>query len=309
MNQHLLTLSHQPLQWINGFPPSFTGKGLPGGTPAYSTGSFGTIVLQRLNTATIQISLTSFELSEPFSYKQTAKADGITGLIMLKGQMQLSNGNGLTKNQAWITTAPLEQAVFTMEPGSHTCFTINFNHEELQPIHSLFSGNLQPGFQLTGWINTEIMATLQSILNCHYPEQLRLHYQMVKSKELLFQFLLLAQQQPVEENQPTAKELEAIHKAEEYITANLSQHLTIPELAIRVLLNEYRLKKLFKQVYGSGPYEYLVHQRMEKAKELLEQGLSVKEVAAATGYRSSDLIYAFREKFGITPGKLKKRNS
>jgi AraC-like DNA-binding protein len=75
------------------------------------------------------------------------------------------------------------------------------------------------------------------------------------------------------------------------------------------LLNEFRLKKLFKNIFGVGPYEYLVRKRFQKAKILLESGLSVKEVAAQVGYRPSDFTTAFREYFGFTPSSVIKKNS
>jgi AraC-like DNA-binding protein len=70
--------------------------------------------------------------------------------------------------------------------------------------------------------------------------------------------------------------------------------IQIPDLAKKVLLNEFRFKQLFKRIFGTGPYEYLIKKRLEKRKALLESGLSVKETAAHVGYRPSDFTTAFR---------------
>jgi AraC-like DNA-binding protein len=75
------------------------------------------------------------------------------------------------------------------------------------------------------------------------------------------------------------------------------------------LLNEFRLKLLFKKVFGTGPYEYLIIKRLEKGKELLATGLSVKEVAAQVGYRPSDFTTSFRNHFGYPPSVIKKKPS
>ncbi|MBP8724945.1 MAG: helix-turn-helix transcriptional regulator [Saprospiraceae bacterium] len=81
---------------------------------------------------------------------------------------------------------------------------------------------------------------------------------------------------------------------------------TIPELARSVQLNEFQLKAGFKEIYGMGPYHYLMQYKLEMARKLLtEQKLQVKQVAHEIGYsNTSHFIEAFKKQYGITPKKL-----
>jgi len=56
-----------------------------------------------------------------------------------------------------------------------------------------------------------------------------------------------------------------------------------------------------------GMHEYHLHQRLKLAIELLHGGLSVKETAAKTGWRPANLINAYYEQYGTTPGTVKKK--
>ena len=55
--------------------------------------------------------------------------------------------------------------------------------------------------------------------------------------------------------------------------------------------------------------EYINTVRLGCAEQLLEEGYSVVEVAAMSGFRdSSTFIRVFKKKKGMTPGQLKKKN-
>src|SRR5262249_47713558 len=155
----------------------------------------------------------------------------------------------------------------------------------------------------------EILEIVHSVLQCRYEGEMRRYFFETRVRDLLLQYLLSSVSEQLPEKEATEKEIEAIHKAEEIINTDITKHHSIPELSRKVLLNEFRLKKLFKKILGKGPYEYLVHKRLNKAKELLEAGASVKEAATKVGYRPSDFTMAFREHFGFTPSSIKKRNS
>src|SRR5260221_11797422 len=101
--------------------------------------------------------------------------------------------------------------------------------------------------------------------------------------------------------------MDAVYLAENIINSDITKHNHIPELSKKVLLNEFRFKSVFKKIFGMGPYEYLIRQRMKKAKELLQAGYSVKKIAAKTGYRLRNLITAFRQYYNYTPGSIQRK--
>lgn len=96
--------------------------------------------------------------------------------------------------------------------------------------------------------------------------------------------------------------LERLQKVAYIIEENIKQPLTIAELAAKAKLSEPKLKQTFKQVFGMGPYAYVIHLRMEKAKDLLLEGYPIKAIIATIGYQSeSNFCKAFRKSFNASP--------
>jgi AraC-like DNA-binding protein len=96
---------------------------------------------------------------------------------------------------------------------------------------------------------------------------------------------------------------DAIEQARLLIEENIVEPYTIHQLAKEVHLNEYKLKKGFKQLYNMTIFGYLKHIRMVKAKELLQQkDLNIGEVSCAVGYsNASHFARNFREFYGENP--------
>ncbi|MGN0994665.1 MAG: helix-turn-helix domain-containing protein [Butyricicoccus sp.] len=93
-----------------------------------------------------------------------------------------------------------------------------------------------------------------------------------------------------------------------YILNHLQDELTVPALAERVALSPAHFSRLFKQSTGYSPHEFLVLRRIDEAKNLLQTtGLSVKEIAFRTGYRSEvNFIASFLSKVGVSPAAFRK---
>lgn len=89
---------------------------------------------------------------------------------------------------------------------------------------------------------------------------------------------------------------------------NMRRHLVIEDLATAVHLSSGRFAHLFKSEMGVSPQRYLNNVRMEKAKELLEEGvLSGKEIAAEVGIPNpSRFCRSFKARYGTTPKEYRK---
>lgn len=87
----------------------------------------------------------------------------------------------------------------------------------------------------------------------------------------------------------------------------MSEFLSVEELARIALMSETKLKKLFKQVYGTGLYEYYQKNRMHKAKDMLLSGkYKISEIGTALGYSNlSNFSVAFKKEFGYLPSEYK----
>ena len=79
------------------------------------------------------------------------------------------------------------------------------------------------------------------------------------------------------------------------IDENFKENITIPLLSKKIALNQTKLKKAFKELFGKTVHEYLKDLRLEKALEFLTSNkYSIKEVALMCGYTNQgSFTYAF----------------
>ena len=107
-------------------------------------------------------------------------------------------------------------------------------------------------------------------------------------------------------NKPVEKE--KILNAKVFLLNNLDRPPTIPELSLRIGINQCYLKKGFKELFGSTVYDFIQEQRMMKAKFLLTTtNYTVSQVADTIGFSSvSNFSSAFKKFTGVFPSELQK---
>ncbi|KAA2239727.1 helix-turn-helix transcriptional regulator [Chitinophaga agrisoli] len=96
-------------------------------------------------------------------------------------------------------------------------------------------------------------------------------------------------------------EMQKLHSVKTYIDNNLDLELTIPLLARKFMISTTYLKLGFKQLCGSPIYQYVLQQRMERAKLLLSSGERVRLVAADIGYSLTGFSKVFKSYTGLSP--------
>ena len=89
----------------------------------------------------------------------------------------------------------------------------------------------------------------------------------------------------------------------EYINEHLNQDIKLADLAELLGMSQFHFSHQFKQSIGIAPYQYLLQQRVERAKQLLKQtDRSIMEIAFLCGFNShSHLSKQFRQFTGMTP--------
>jgi AraC family transcriptional regulator len=89
----------------------------------------------------------------------------------------------------------------------------------------------------------------------------------------------------------------------DYINEHLDQDIKLTDLAQLLGISQFHFSHLFKQAIAVSPYQYLIQQRIERAKQLLKQtDRSIMDVALDCGFNShSHLTKKFRQLTGMTP--------
>ncbi|TJY44483.1 AraC family transcriptional regulator [Cohnella pontilimi] len=98
-----------------------------------------------------------------------------------------------------------------------------------------------------------------------------------------------------------------VDRAARWLEAQLTQSVSIAEMAKELGYHRTHLSKLFRKDMGMSPVRYLQKIRMERAKLLLREPLTVEQVAASVGY--ADPLYfskAFKRWVGRTPTDFRK---
>jgi AraC-like DNA-binding protein len=170
------------------------------------------------------------------------------------------------------------------------------------------SGNPVAFSEKNGNIDLNLQQCIDSILNYNLSPSLKRMYFYCKVIELL---VLQAESLDKAMHQKTLyikKEYdkERILFARDYLLQHMDFPPTLSELAIIAGINEYKLKRGFKETFGQTTYEYLSDVRLELAKnDLLDKNKTVTQIAFELGYSSlQHFSSAFKKKFGISPSKV-----
>lgn len=94
-----------------------------------------------------------------------------------------------------------------------------------------------------------------------------------------------------------------LQPAIDFINDNLDQDLKLAEIAAVVNMSQFYFARMFKQLIGIAPHQYVVQRRMERAQQLLTKSqLSVAQVALRVGFSNQSHFTAqFRKATGTTP--------
>ena len=87
------------------------------------------------------------------------------------------------------------------------------------------------------------------------------------------------------------------------------EDIALQDVAVAMNYSDAYFCKLFKQCFDKSFVSYLTWFRMEKAKEMLENGYrgSIQEVAATVGYDDAyHFSKLFKKHYGITPTQARK---
>jgi AraC family transcriptional regulator len=101
-----------------------------------------------------------------------------------------------------------------------------------------------------------------------------------------------------------------LRQVKDFIDAQISNEITISDLAAVAGLSRYHFIRAFKDTVGLPPYQYVLSERIYRAKGLLSKpDHSLGDVALAVGFsNASQLNRVFRKFVGVTPTVYRRDN-
>ncbi len=100
-----------------------------------------------------------------------------------------------------------------------------------------------------------------------------------------------------------------LRRARDLMDRDYAQPLDVPAMARAALMSPAHFSRKFRAAYGETPYSYLMTRRIERAKALLRQAVSVTDTCVAVGCTSlGSFSSRFTEIVGETPSQYRARD-
>lgn len=160
------------------------------------------------------------------------------------------------------------------------------------------------------FLTPDMISMVRHILKCPFRDGAAIHYIESKVMELLLHALDdLSASNPLSPVKLSAYDIEMLHEAKRLIIEDFQNKLSLLQLSRKVGINDFKLKKGFKYLFGTTVGDYLQFERMARAKQMvLDKQYTFSYIAIALGYESeSSFNKAFKKHFGVTPGYMRSR--
>ncbi|MEM7062498.1 MAG: AraC family transcriptional regulator [Cyanobacteria bacterium P01_B01_bin.77] len=210
-----------------------------------------------------------------------------------------------TEIEEWSAKDPIHVVYLYVDPSYFSTFDIDTkNWSPL--LQKLIAGDRTQRFhQPLGKMTPVIKQLLQQILHCPYTGFMQQIYLENKALELFAaQFSLWTDVPQSAAVIPLCpQDIEQLYQAREILIQQATAPPSLVDLARRVGLNDRKLNRGFRHLFGTTVFGYLQDYRLQQAKELLRTSrLTIAGIAAAVGYQSPEAFStAFRRKFSVNP--------
>jgi AraC family transcriptional activator of pyochelin receptor len=238
-----------------------------------------------------------------FSYKQLNRTFDLVG-----GHHNIMYSNGfeieVQPKAAEIETFGIQfpKALFVEFTQNGNEYLQRFCDDVLAGKHVLLSEHWGP-------IDAATQQVIGQIMNCRFTGHLKKLFLLSKSIELLVlsaeAYNYAADKKDVFIKNKSDKE--KIIAVRDLINDRLNDPPGLSEIAQLVGLNEYKLKRGFKETFNATVFEYLTGQRLQLASQYLRDTEKTSaEIAYELGYSTPQHFNnAFKKKFGVTPNSVR----
>lgn len=100
-----------------------------------------------------------------------------------------------------------------------------------------------------------------------------------------------------------------VAKIKRYIKDHLSEKMTLTDITTQAYLSPIYCENIFKKHTGKSVIDYLIDERIEKAKTMLwESGFPLKKISLSVGFQDYNYFCrTFRKRTGYTPLQYRKK--
>jgi AraC-like DNA-binding protein len=310
MTPKLLVEGYGPLNFTPALPNYWKGKVLPASHSFYYEGDLGWILIQEYCSKQWCIRYIALKLLQK-TVLQRKEEDCLRLQFVLKGNLKYRAGTekikltGGSVNAVW---APGRDSLGTfLKNTEYNLFQVLYAPGLVQQLLPDFPQKSVLPERKSNLIEGEWNEAIQKILEAPYDEETLHFFYENRVRDILW-FFLLRPGGGIRYEGVTDEDVAKVRQVDAFILSDLRKWLSIPVLARKVNMTEFKLKWAFKQVIGMNLFERLREARLERAKKLLlETDLQVKVIYREVGYKSlSGFEDAFREKYGLPPLKYRR---
>ncbi|KRT13909.1 hypothetical protein ASU31_21875 [Pedobacter ginsenosidimutans] len=228
----------------------------------------------------------------------------LSGVINYYYNHQRDNLLSLAKNEQNFNAGGVNSIKFNITEKT-TYLYIQLTEDYFKQVTGGELGNdIKTGIQKS--ISPEIGLILQQIIYPKHEGRVKRLFLEARIFELIIAYF---NQKPEKQTRVLKKEdIEKILLAKQLVEHDLQRPNSLMELSRKAGINDYKLKRGFKELTGYTVFGYLYKIRMEKAYYFLsKEKKAVNEVAFLVGYKNAQhFITAFKKQFNILPGSLNK---
>lgn len=253
----------------------------------------------------IRLMIRNYEVNEDFVIKRTFEQHA-PNLLFFQFQYITSSVQITTQgiNAEMLVPRNIRQQSITMLVDAGY-LTARMGAQLNSPILQTILENRQPLF-FEQLISPALQQIMQQMMRDDIPLMFHQYYFRVKAEELIGAlFMELVKREEVPVYSLNVADIKAIYKVKDALVSAGDTFPSIPVLVKMVNMSESKMKRLFKQVFGTNIFNYYQSVRMQEAARLLsEEKLSVSEVGYKLGFSNmSHFTRAFEEYIGMKPKK------
>ncbi|UOQ52024.1 helix-turn-helix transcriptional regulator [Hymenobacter cellulosivorans] len=214
-------------------------------------------------------------------------------------------GDETTKNHYTFQGQDYASFSVHVEPEFFTQLVVG--NEEWLTIHRARLDRIDPFVLLPPGIgiSPKQRAIIQQIIECPYSGALKKLFLEARFLDLFIEQQTLLTQM---KTRSSSRDRDTLHAIRDFLDTHYAEPPSLLELARLFGTNDFKLKKGFRELFGTTVFGYIAERRLTVAWQLLTlTDQPVQEVAESVGFvNAAHFATAFRRKFGQTPSQVRR---